>query len=167
MTIRSSSARCNNSGFTLVELLVTLMLVAIAASVVLPLASIMETRAKESELRRSLRTIRQALDEYKSAADAGAIDKQTGTSGYPASLDVLVSGVPKSAALGYSATPMVFLRSVPRDPFFEDKSTPAAQTWRIRSYGAKPGDWTPGSDVFDISSMSDKTALDGTAYQDW
>jgi general secretion pathway protein G len=155
------------AGFTLVELLVTLALVGIAASVVLPLASVIETRAKESELRRSLRTIRQALDNYKTAADAGVIDKQTGSSGYPPSLEVLVTGVPRSAAMGFSATPMVFLRSVPRDPFAEAQDSPAAQTWNIRSYGAKPGDFSAGKDVFDVSSKSDKTGMDGTRYSDW
>jgi general secretion pathway protein G len=159
--------KSKSSGFTLVELLVTLALVGIAASVVLPLASVIETRAKESELRRSLRTIRQALDNYKTAADAGVIDKQTGASGYPASLDVLVNGVPKSAAMGFSATPMVFLRSVPRDPFAEAQDIPAVQTWNIRGYGAKQGDFSAGKDVFDVSSKSEKTALDGSHYSDW
>ncbi len=155
-------------GFTLVELLVTLALVGIAASVALPLASVIETRAKESELRRDLRTIRQALDNYKAAADAGVIDKATGASGYPASLDVLVTGVPRSAAMGFSATPMVFLRSVPRDPFAEDKDVAATKTWNIRSYGAKPGDFSGGgADVFDVASKSEKTGLDGTRYSDW
>src|SRR5437868_6589488 len=97
-------------GFTLIELMVTLALIGIAASVVLPLATVVETRAKEAELRRSLRTLRQALDDYKTASDAGVIDKSSGSSGYPPSLEILVTGVPKSAALGYSATPLVFLR---------------------------------------------------------
>lgn len=154
-------------GFTLIELLVTLALVGIAAAVALPFGALIETRAKEAELRVSLRTVRQALDSYKAAADSGVIDKATGTSGYPSSLDVLVTGVPRSAALGFSATPMVFLRRVPRDPFFDDKTTPAAQTWDIRSYGAQPGDFGSGADVFDISSKSNRTALDGTRLSDW
>ncbi len=154
-------------GFTLVELLVTLALVGIAASIVLPLSSVMETRAKETELRRSLRTIRQALDNYKAASDAGLIEKKTGASGYPSSLELLVSGVPRSAALGFSATPIVFLRSIPRDPFYEDKQTPAVQTWNIRGYGSKPGDISSSVDVFDVSSKSDKMGLDGTKLSDW
>lgn len=154
-------------GFTLIELLVTVALIGIAASAALPLASVMETRAKETELRRSLRTIRQALDNYKAAADAGLIDKETGSSGYPKTLGILVAGVPRSAAFGYSATPMVFLRSIPRDPLAADKTMPAEQTWDIRSYGAKPGVTGGTSDVFDVTSKSDGTAMDGTLYKDW
>ncbi|MEO5672335.1 MAG: type II secretion system protein [Ramlibacter sp.] len=159
--------RSRAHGFTLIELLITLALVGIAASVALPFGALVETRAKEAQLRVALRTIRQALDNYKAAADAGAIDKPTGTSGFPATLDVLVNGVPRSAALGFQAKPMVFLRQVPRDPFFDDKGVPAAQTWHLRSYGAAPNDFTPGSDIFDVSSKSGRIALDGTRLSDW
>ncbi|AEG92343.1 type II secretion system protein [Ramlibacter tataouinensis] len=163
----SANKRKCGAGFTLIELLVTLALVGVAAAIVLPLASLAETRAKEAELRQALRNIRQALDEYKAAADAGVIDKPTGTSGYPTSLEVLVTGVPRSAALGASEMPLVFLRRIPRDPFFADNSTPAAQTWRIRSYGAAPGESNAGQDVFDVSSKSNRTALDGTRISEW
>ncbi len=155
------------TGLTLVEMLVTLALVGIAASVALPLVSVMETRAKESELRRSLRVLREAIDNYKAAADAGMIEKQTGASGYPLNLDSLVLGVPHSAALGFNATPMVFLRKIPRDPFCEDRDLPDEQTWNIRAYGAKPGDFAKGKDVFDISSKSERTGLDGSRYSSW
>lgn len=154
-------------GFTIVELLVTLALVGVAAAVALPLATVMEERAKESELRIALRTIRQALDAHKAAADSGLIDKPTGASGYPRDLDSLVTGVPRSRAAGYSATPLVFLRKVPRDPSFADKTVPASRTWSLRSYGAAPGDFNPGPDVFDVSSKSDRQALDGTRMSDW
>ena len=154
-------------GFTLIELLVTLALIGVAATVALPFGALIETRAKEAELRVALRTIRHALDNYKAAADAGAIDKPTGASGYPSSLDILVKGVPRSAALGFSSTPMVFLRQVPRDPFFEDKTAPPAQTWNIRSYGFQPGDFASGTDVFDVSSKSHRLAIDGTRLSDW
>jgi general secretion pathway protein G len=154
-------------GFTLIELLVTLTLIGIAATIVLPLGTLVERRAKEATLKQDLRTLRRALDDYKAAADAGVIDKPTGASGYPPNLDVLVTGVAKSAALGFSATPMVFLRAIPRDPFFEDRAIPASQTWNLRGYGAQPGDFASRADVFDISSKSDRIALDGTRYKDW
>lgn len=154
-------------GFTLIELLVTLALIGIAAAVALPFGSLMQTRAKEAELRVALRTIRQALDNYKAAADAGLIDKPTGSSGYPASLDVLAQGVPRSAAAGFSATPMVFLRRVPRDPFYGDREAPPSQTWNVRSYGSLEGDFRSGADVFDISSKSSAVGLDGSKVSDW
>lgn len=154
-------------GFTLVELLVTVALVGIAASAVLPLASLMEQRAKETQLRHALRTIREALDNYKVAADSGLIAKTTGSSGYPASLQVLVTGVPRSASFGLNSPPVVFLRSIPRDPFYKDRQAPADQTWNTRAYGAPPGQFEPGADVYDISSKSDGVALDGTRLGDW
>jgi general secretion pathway protein G len=154
-------------GFTLVELLVTLALIGIAAAVALPFASLTHTRAKEAELRVALRTIRHALDEYKAAADAGLIDKPTGSSGYPRSLEDLVAGVPRSAAAGHTSTPMVFLRRIPRDPFHPDVIAPAVHTWNVRAYGAGAKDYRAGADVFDISSKSDATALDGSKVEDW
>lgn len=167
MSRRMPRRRLAGGGFTLVELLVTLALVAIAASVVLPLASIAQQRGKEAELRQALRTIRQALDDYKAAADAGRIDKPTGTSGYPPDLDVLAAGVAPSAAAGANAMPFVFLRRVPRDPFHPDKSIPASQTWRTRSYAAPAGQFDAGADIFDVASKSDQVALDGTRVRDW
>lgn len=154
-------------GFTLVELLVTLALVGVAAMVVLPMTALVETRTKETELRVALRTLRKAIDEYKVAADAGVISKTTGSSGYPANLDVLVTGVPRSAVFGFSSAPMVFLRSVPRDPFYPDKTVAATETWNIRRYGAQPGDFSAGVDVFDVSSKSERMALDGSRLSDW
>jgi general secretion pathway protein G len=159
--------RRQTTGFTLIELLVTVALIGVAAAVALPFAQLVQTRAKEAELRVALRTIRQALDSYKAAADAGVIDKRTGTSGYPPSLEVLVEGVPRSTALGSSTLPVVFLRRIPRDPFYPDRETPAAQTWEIRSYGAPLGDARAGADVFDVSSRSSARALDGTRVKDW
>jgi len=154
-------------GFTIIELLVTLALIGIAAAVVLPFGALMQTRAKEAELRVALRTIRQALDSYKAAADAGVIDKPTGSSGYPPNLEVLTRGVPRSASLGMSATPVMFLRRIPRDPFYPDRDAPAAQTWNLRSYGAQEGDFRAGADVFDVSSKSSAQALDGSKVSDW
>ncbi len=157
----------NHRGFTLIELLVALALVALLATVALPLAQVIQTRGKEAELRSNLRVIRQALDTYKAAADSGLIEKTSGASGYPASLDVLVTGVQRSAAFGFSAQPFVVLRRVPRDPFFEDASVPNAATWNTRSYSSKADNPQPGEDVFDVSSKSPKLAIDGTRYGNW
>lgn len=154
-------------GFTLVELLVTVALVGVAAVVVLPMASLMDQRAKETELRQALRSLRTAIDDYKTAADAGLIAKRTGSSGYPPDLDVLVMGVPRTTTFGFNSTPMVFLRMVPRDPFHPDKTVTASKTWNLRRYGAPPGDFVSGDDVFDVSSQSDRQALDGSQLREW
>lgn len=159
--------RATQRGFTLIELLVSLAIVALLATVALPLAQVVQARAKEAELRANLRVIRQALDAYKAAGDSGLIDKTAGASGYPASLDVLTTGVKRSAAFGFSAQPFIVLRRVPRDPFFEDATVPNALTWNTRSYSSKPDNPQPGEDVFDVSSKSSKRALDGSRYGDW
>lgn len=161
--------RCHSAqdGFTLIELLVSLAIVALLAVIALPLAQVVQARAKEAELRANLQIIRQALDTYKAASDAGVIDKPTGSSGYPASLEILVDGVKRSAAFGFSAQPFVVLRRVPRDPFAEDPTIPNALTWNIRSYSSKADNPQPGEDVFDVASKSSKQALDGTQYKDW
>ena len=81
-------------GFTLVELLVSVAIVGVLASMVLPLAELTIRRQREADLRLSLREIRRAIDAYKTAADAGLIDRSLLKSGYPPSLQALVVGVP-------------------------------------------------------------------------
>jgi len=44
---------------------------------------------------------------------------------------------------------------------------PAAQTWKTRAYASRTDDPQSGDDVFDVSSQSTRTALDGTAYNSW
>ena len=56
----------------------------------------------------------------------------------------------------------MFLRRIPRDPISEDKALSADRTWNLRSYGAAPGDYSPGMDVFDIASKSARLGLDST-----
>jgi len=82
-----------------------------------------------------------------------------GTSGAPAGNNAAVADQPPAH--------MVFLRSVPRDPFFEDQSVPTDQQWNIRAYGSPPGDFSSGAEVFDVSSKSAATGKNGVAYKDW
>lgn len=152
-------------GFTLIELVVTLTLVGLVASISVPLYEVTSTRLREAELRAALRQIRTAIDAYKAAADAGVIAKSPTETGYPPSLEVLVHGI--EAQNQASNRRLVFLRQLPRDPFFLEQATPAAQHWATRSYGSPPDDPQPGDDVFDVASRSPRVGLNGIRYGEW
>lgn len=152
-------------GFTIIELLVTVVIVAILASVSLPMAEVAVQRNKEQELHRVLREIREALDAYKRAADEGRLLLKVGESGYPASLEKLVEGVPDAKSL--DGKKIYFLRRIPRDPLSADASVAAAKTWGKRSYASSAQDPKEGSDVFDIYSVAPGNGLNGIPYRDW
>lgn len=141
---------------TLIEVVVVLTILSILAAVAFPSVRLVSRRAKEMELRSSLREIRVALDAYKTATDRGEISKPAGASGYPATLEILVDGVPLSGGLERRK----FLRRIPRDPFGAE--------WGLRSY-ADPADsrvWGR-QDVYDVYSQAPGVALDGTDYATW
>ncbi len=151
-------------GFTLIELVVTLAIVAILASGAIPLTHLAAQRVKEQDLRSSLRQIREALDAYKQAADSGLIEKKADESGYPPDLETLVSGVEN---IKNPEKPMIyFLRRVPRDPFAPAHLS-AAQSWGKRSYQSPPEDPREGEDVFDVYSTAEGTGLNGIPYREW
>lgn len=152
-------------GFTLIELVVTVAIVGLLATVAMPMAELTFRRSKEQELRAALRVLRTAIDSYKIASDQGRVLTELGASGYPPSLAVLVSGV--EDARDPDGARIYFLRRVPRDPFFPDPATPAESTWGLRSYASPPGDPRPGDDVFDVHSISAASGLNGVPYHDW
>src|SRR6266571_8542242 len=89
------------AGGTLIELVVTIAVLSIIAGALVPVAKFAVKRQKELELRRDLRTMRQAIDQYKKFCDTQAIQK-TGVDSecYPPDLETLVDGVEKTGALG-------------------------------------------------------------------
>jgi general secretion pathway protein G len=152
-------------GFTLIELVITVAIVGLLATAAFPLAQLASRRAKEQELHLALRAIRDALDKYKSAVDEGRIVLEVGQTGYPPSLDVLAEGV--EDARNPESAMIYFLRRIPRDPFFPDRTAPAPATWGLRSYASPPDDPQPGEDVFDVYSMSTGVSISGVPYRDW
>jgi general secretion pathway protein G len=152
-------------GFTIVELLVTVVIVSIIATVAFPMAELAVQRNKEQELRRALREVREAVDAYKTAGDEGRILRKVGDSGYPPTLEILVHGV--GDAKSAKGAKIYFLRRIPRDPFYSEGDVSAAKTWGKRSYASSADDPKEGSDVYDIYSLSKGTGLNGIAYRDW
>jgi general secretion pathway protein G len=142
--------RAHDGGFTFIELVVTVAIVAVLASVALPLASLSVQRVKESELRRGLREIRSAIDAYKRAFDEGRILAR----------GVVDSKRPDGARI-------YFLRRLPRDPFFPDPDTTPERSWGLRSYASLPEAPAPGADVFDVYSLAPGVGLNGIPYRDW
>ena len=152
-------------GFTLIELVVTVAIVAVLASIALPFNELVVQRSKEQDLRRGLREMRDAIDAYKQASDEGRLTKRAGESGYPKKLEDLVAGVedqksPKKERI-------YFLRRLPRDPFAADASLAAGETWGKRAYASPPDDPREGEDVFDVFSLSTATGINGRPYREW
>lgn len=171
----------NEKGFTLIEMIVTFTILAILAAVAIPLARTAVKREKEIELRRSLRTLREAIDEYKKLADENRIEYEEDTEGYPPDLETLVNGVEVSAGASTAAQSsstsrrsrsqqeseqekkiIKFLRRIPKDPMTNSFD------WGLRSYQDDPDseNWG-GENVYDVYTKSLGTALDGTKYKEW
>ena len=133
-------------------------LVVILASVVIPTGRFMVKREREAELRLALRLMRNAIDEHKRLADQGMIQVELGTEGYPKELDELVEGID----IVGQETKRKFLRRIPLDPMTGKRE------WGLRSYQDEPDSeiWG-GQNVYDVYSLSEATALDGTKYKDW
>lgn len=152
-------------GFTFIELMMTLAIMATLAVVAVPMAQVAVQREKERSLRGALIEIREALEAYKRAADAGRIKVAATDSGYPKKLEELVEGVPDQRSPRKQA--IYFLRKLPRDPFALRDELSAGETWAKRAYSSPPDNPSAGDDVFDVSSRSDKVGLNGIPLKQW
>ena len=158
----------NKRGVSLVELAVTMAILSILAAIILPSAQMTAKRLKELELRRELRTVRTALDDFKKTYDKAVDDKKIvvsmNKSGYPETLKQMVEGYDFGGAINYKKK---FLRRIPVDPFNPTKAGEEPK-WGLRSYADQPDSTTwGGEDVFDVYSLNEGTAIDGTKYKDW
>ena len=157
--------RARGGGFSLIELMVALAILALLATVAVPFAQLVQQRQKETELRASLQQIRTALDAYRQAVREGRIESPADASGYPPDLDALWKGVVDKTRP--DGAKLYFLRRLPRDPFYPDSSAEPATTWGLRSYESPPDAPAPGRDVFDVYSLSPATGLNGVPYRAW
>lgn len=145
-------------GFTLAELVMVAALLAVLAGMAMPVAKFTVKRRKEMELRLALRQMRTAIDEYKRLSDQGMIPIQLGGEGYPPDLETLAEGV----ELVGQEIHRKFLRKIPIDPMTREEE------WGLKSYQDEvdSNSWG-GENVWDVYSLSESTALDGTEYKDW
>jgi general secretion pathway protein G len=163
MRHRERDTRQAARGLTYIELLVALSVVAILASVALPLARWTHKRRDEARLRTSLQVMRTAIDLYKKYSDEGQIQQvDVEQMGYPRTLEDLSEGVEVGDPQSPERRRIKFLPRIPVDPFTGEA------TWGLRSY---QDDWDAkswgGENVYDVYSLSQGTALDGTSYRDW
>lgn len=156
---KSSPRGADESGLSLLELIIASSVLLILATAALPAFKYSVIRSKEYRLRRNLREIRNAIDRYKDVADRNLVQVQVGSEGYPPDLETLVQGV----QYGSSGTQKIrFLRRIPVDPM-----TGRAE-WNLQSAQDDPDSTSwGGNNVFDIHSKSQATAMDGTKYSEW
>lgn len=154
-------------GFTLIELIVTVTILAILASAAMPMLQMSVQRSKENELRANLRQIREAIDAYKKAADDGRIKKSIEETGYPPDLIILVNGVTDEKDVNKNK--IKFLRRIPQDPMLssDENAGDLPSNWGLRSYESDAQNPTEGADVFDVYSQSQQVGINGVPYANW
>lgn len=157
-----------SKGFTLIELIVTVTIVAILASAVMPMLQLTYQRSKENQLRANLRVMREAIDAYKKAADEGRIKKNIDETGYPPNLEILVDGTLDEKDVNKNK--LKFLRRIPLDPMLpKDKVDidDLASNWGLRSYQSDAENSAKGDDVYDVYSLSEQIGINGVPYAKW
>jgi general secretion pathway protein G len=149
--------RSSELGMTLLELIIACTVLLVLAGAAEPLVRITIVRNREAELHRDLREIRNAIDRYKDMADSMAFRTELTSNGYPPDLETLVNGVTIAGN-----KKVRFLRRIPVDPMTGQRE------WGMRSVQDDPDSTSwGGSNVFDVYSKSQGTALDGTKYAEW
>ena len=152
-------SREGQAGFSMVEMAVVAIMIAILAGMAVPVARYSLRRQMELELRHDLRTIRDAIDKYKQMSDSGLIPIEIGGEGYPPDLDKLVEGV---NLVGQTQKKQRFLRRIPVDPMTGNAE------WGKRSYQDENDSFSwGGQNVYDVYSLSAAVGIDGVPYRQW
>jgi len=142
-------------------MITVVVIVSILAAVAMPLAKTSIQREREIELRRALRVLRTAIDDYQTFVTENKIKVDEDSYGYPEKLKVLVEGIEYKDKDNKSRV-RKFLRRLPVNPFDPEMD------WGLRSYQDKFDATTwGGQNIWDVYCPSGKRALDGTFYRDW
>lgn len=136
-TVGPAARRPGAGGFTLIELMIVITIIAILASIAAPMYQSVILRAKEAVLRQNLHAMRSVIDQYTA-------DRQTA----PRVLEDLVTA-------GY-------LRDIPEDPMTESRTS-----WEVEigDTALVPGQQDTG--IVDVRSGHPGISTEGTPYNDW
>ncbi len=156
-----SRSRERVSGFSFLELILVLAILAILVGLAMPITRNEGRRRKETELKYALKQMRDAIDRYKLDCERGLVsplDRRVGDNCFPPTLDRLVEGIHPPN----SERTIRYLRAIPVDPFTGNIE------WGLRSDEDEPDSFSWGSqNVYDVYSQSEQTALNGSRYKDW
>jgi type II secretion system protein G len=137
-TMRNTLRNRNQKGFTLVELLIVIIIIAVLAAIAIPKFANSTTKGKESTLRANLKVMRNAIDLFR--ADTGA---------FPASLAALNATAAPTAGLDAAGGSLTIIAADWRGPYLD--ATPAepitglTTTWTYTITGANTGRVVTGS----------------------
>lgn len=149
------------SGFSLLELIITLAVLSILVTAVVPLTKNNLKRQREYELKQTLREIRLAIDRYRADCNngmVGPLDRKVNDECYPPTFETLVEGITPPN----TTRKIRYLRRMPRDPIT------GKEEWGFRSLQDDPkSDSWGGQNIYDVFSKSTETALNGSKYKDW
>jgi general secretion pathway protein G len=151
--------------FTLIEMLVSIVIIAILASVAMPYAETIVKRQKEVELKRAFREMRTALDEFHQDWRDGLLPMDNSVAseyGYPKHIKLLVEGVQLT-----DGQLKRYLRRIPRNPFAsQERAVEEQWLWRGYEDSLDTRFWN-GRDVYDVRTLHEGNALDGSYYHEW
>lgn len=158
---RSAAGASRDSGFSLIELIVALVILTILVGLAMPIARTEARRRREGQLRYALSELRRGLDGYKADCERGLVgplDRKQDDDCFPVKLETLVEGIHPPN----STKTIRYLRLIPVDPM-----TGKAE-WGLRSTQDDPDSTTwGGQNVWDVYSLSEATALNGSKYREW
>lgn len=169
-TNRQTFSTRGQRGFTLLELIITLLILSILVGMAVPLLRHSIKRQREEELRLSLQKLRSAIDNFHRAAMNGALALELESECadqkndfWPKRIECLTKGMPVRGSI--NGDKLIFLRDIPRDPMMKCNGE---DCWGFRSSFQKPEeDSWDGEHIYDVFTKSQETALNETKYKDW